>query len=306
MIHFSLPFRCQAYSDSFAGTGAGLLAHLLWGFAVLFWPLLGAVSPVSIMAHRMIWAAVFIGMVLLAQGHMNTVKSALKNRRTLLYLFFAAMMLGLNWTVYLFAVTTAQIVESTLGYFITPLLNVLMGRLFLGEKLSSAQGIAITLAFLGVTASIIAYGRIPWIGFILALSFALYGYMQKILRMDAAPSLFLQALMLTPAALIWLGITEPGFAIFGYGPMRPVLLVSTIAFTGMPLLLFGFAARHVALATIGILQYVSPSISFILAITVLGESMKSSDMIAFPVIWLALAIYTCDAIRHLHSIRKKS
>ena len=214
-------------------------------------------------------------------------------------------MLGLNWTIYLFAVTTGQIVESSLGYFITPLLNVLMGRVFLGEKLSRAQGAAIALAFCGVAASVIAYGRIPWIGFILALSFALYGYMQKTLRMDAAPSLFVQALMLMPAAVLWLGFTEEGFVILSYCPWRPVLLICTIAFTGLPLLLFGYAARHVTLATIGILQYVSPSIAFVLAITVLGESMKPSDMISFPVIWLALAIYTYDALHHLRSIKEK-
>ena len=305
MMHFSLPFRSHECSASCAGTGAGLSAHLLWGFAVLFWPLLGTLNPVSIMAHRMIWTVAFLGIVLLAEGHMHAVKNAFQNRRTLVSLFFAAVMLGLNWTIYLFAVTTGQIVESSLGYFITPLLNVLMGRVLLGEKLSRPQGAAIALAFCGVAASVIAYGRIPWIGCTLALSFALYGYVQKTLRMDAAPSLFVQALMLMPAAVLWLGFTEPGFAIVGYGPMRPVLLICTIAFTGMPLLLFGYAARHVTLATIGILQYVSPSIAFLLAITVLGESMKPSDMISFPVIWLALAIYTYDAIHHLRSIKEK-
>ena len=305
MMHFSLPHRPHECSASCAGGGAGLCAHLLWGFAVLFWPLLGALNPVSIMAHRMIWTVVFLGIVLLAEGHLHAVKSAFQNRRTLISLFFAAVMLGLNWTIYLFAVTTGQIVESSLGYFITPLLNVLMGRVFLGEKLSRAQGAAIALAFCGVAASVIAYGRIPWIGFILALSFALYGYVQKTLRMDAAPSLFVQALMLMPAAVLWLGFTEEGFGIMGYGPWRPVLLICTIAFTGLPLLLFGYAARHVTLATIGILQYVSPSIAFVLAITVLGESMKPSDMISFPVIWLALAIYTYDALHHLRSIKEK-
>ena len=305
MMHFSLPLHSHECSASCAGTGAGLGAHLLWGLAVLFWPLLGALNPVSIMAHRMIWTVAFLGIVLLASGHMSHVKSAFQSRRPLLALFIAASLLGLNWSIYLFAVTSGQIVESSLGYFITPLLNVLMGRLFLGEKLSRPQGMAIALAFAGVAASVAAYGRIPWIGFILALSFALYGYVQKTLRMDAAPSLFVQALMLLPAAALWLGLTEEGFGIIGYGPLRPVLLICTIAFTGLPLLLFGYAARHVTLATIGILQYVSPSISFILAITVLGESMKPSDMISFPVIWLALAIYTWDALHHLRDLKEK-
>ncbi len=305
-MHFHFPIMSRECSGSCAGTAAGLSAHLLWGLAVLFWPLLGSLNPISIMSHRMIWTVVFLGIVLMATRQFHTVKTALESRRVLLSLFLAAVLLGLNWSVYLLAVTSGRIVESSLGYFITPLLNVLMGRMFLGEKLSRAQGAAIGLAFVGVAASIIAYGHIPWLGFTLALSFALYGYVQKTLRMPSAPSLFVQALMLMPAALLWLGLTEEGFGIVGYGPMRPVLLVCTIAFTGLPLLMFGYAARRVTLATIGILQYVSPSISFLLAITVLGESMKPSDMISFPVIWLALVIYTWDAIHHLRSLKEKS
>lgn len=305
-MHFHFPIMPRECSGSCAGTAAGLSAHLLWGLAVLFWPLLGSLNPISIMSHRMIWTVVFLGIVLMATRQFHTVKTALESRRVLISLFLAAVLLGLNWSVYLLAVTSGRIVESSLGYFITPLLNVLMGRMFLGEKLSRAQGAAIGLAFVGVAASIIAYGHIPWLGFTLALSFALYGYVQKTLRMPSAPSLFVQALMLMPAALLWLGLTEDGFGIVGYGPMRPVLLVCTIAFTGLPLLMFGYAARRVTLATIGILQYVSPSISFLLAITVLGESMKPSDMISFPVIWLALVIYTWDAIHHLRSLKEKS
>lgn len=306
MMHLHLPFRSGECTGSCAGTGAGLAAHLLWGLAVLFWPLLGGLNPISIMAHRMIWTVFFLGLVLVVSRQLPAVRTAVENRRTLLSLFAAALLLGLNWSVYLLAVTTGRIVESSLGYFITPLLNVLMGRVLLGEKLSRPQGVAVALAFAGVAASILAYGHIPWLGLTLALSFALYGYVQKTLRMPAAPSLFVQALMLMPAALLWLGLTEPGFGIVGYGPLRPVLLVCTIAFTGLPLLMFGYAARRVTLATIGILQYVSPSISFLLAITVLGESMKPSDMISFPVIWLALVIYTWDAIHHLHSFKEKS
>lgn len=306
MMHLHLPFQSHECNDSCAGTGAGLAAHLLWGLAVLFWPLLGGLNPISIMSHRMIWTVFFLGLVLVASHQFHSVKTALQSGRVLLSLFLASLLLGLNWSVYLLAVTSGRVVESSLGYFITPLLNVLMGRLLLGEKLSRPQGIAIALAFVGVAASIIAYGHIPWLGFTLALSFALYGYVQKTLRMPSAPSLFVQALMLMPAALIWLGMTEEGFGIAGYGPLRPVLLISTIAFTGLPLLMFGYAARRVTLATIGILQYVSPSISFLLAITVLGESMKPSDMISFPVIWLALVIYTWDAIHHLRGLKEKA
>lgn len=301
-----LPFLSKECHGASAGTGAGLGAHLLWGFAVLFWPLLTGMDPVSIMSHRMIWTVAFLGGVLAATGHMNAVRDAFRSVRMLLVLLLAALLLGTNWTIYIWAATTGQIVDASLGYFITPLLNVLMGRVFLGEKLTRPQSLAIALAFCGVAVSVAAFGQVPWLGCSLAVTFALYGYVQKTLRMDSAPSLFVQALLLMPAALLWLGFMEEGFGLTGHGVMRPVLLVSTIFFTGLPLMMFGYAARRVTLATIGILQYVSPSIAFLLAITVLGESMKPADMISFPVIWLALAIYTWDAVHHLHKAKEKA
>ena len=301
-----LPFLSKECYGASAGTGAGLGAHLLWGFAVLFWPLLTGMDPVSIMSHRMIWTVAFLGGVLAATGHLDAVRDAFKSVRMLLVLLLAALLLGTNWTIYIWAATTGQIVDASLGYFITPLLNVLMGRVFLGEKLTRPQALAIALAFCGVAVSIAAFGQVPWLGCSLAVTFALYGYVQKTLRMDSAPSLFVQALLLMPAAVLWLGFMEDGFGLTGHGVMRPVLLVSTIFFTGLPLMMFGFAARRVTLATIGILQYVSPSIAFLLAITVLGESMKPADMISFPVIWAALAIYTWDAVHHLHEAKEKA
>ena len=304
MPRFSLPFLSRECSGSCAGTSAGLGAHLLWGVAVLFWPLLGGMDPISIMSHRMIWTVVFLGITLAATGQFHAVRQGLASRRTAAALLAAALLLGFNWSLYIWAVTSGRVVESTLGYFITPLINVLMGRLLLGEKLSRMQAASILLAFCGVGVSIAAYGQIPWLGLALALSFAFYGYIQKTIPMASAPSLFTQALILSPLALLWLGVMEPGFGIAGYGAMRPVLLVSTIFFTGLPLLMFGYAARRVTLATIGILQYVSPSIAFVLAITVLGESMKPSDIVSFPAIWAALAIYTWDAVHHLHKAKE--
>ena len=301
-----LSFQKHECTASFAGTGAGLGAHLLWGFAVLFWPLLTGMDPISIMSHRMIWTAVFLAFVLAFTGQLASLREALREKKVLLPLAAAAFLLAFNWTLYIWGVTSGRVVESTLGYFITPLLNVLMGRLFLGETLSRAQAVAIGLAFLAVAASIIAFGHVPWLGLVLAISFALYGFVQKTLRMPAAASLFIQALILMPAAILWLFAMEEGMGMTGHGILRPVLLVCTVFFTGLPLMMFGYAARRVTLATIGILQYVSPSIAFLLAITILGEGIKTADMISFPVIWLALAIYTWDALHHLHRTKEKA
>ena len=301
-----LSFQKHECTASFAGTGAGLGAHLLWGFAVLFWPLLTGMDPISIMSHRMIWTAVFLAFVLAFTGQLASLREALREKKVLLPLAAAAFLLAFNWTLYIWGVTSGRVVESTLGYFITPLLNVLMGRLFLGETLSRAQAVAIGLAFLAVAASIIAFGHVPWLGLVLAISFALYGFVQKTLRMPAAASLFIQALILMPAAILWLFVMEEGMGMTGHGILRPVLLVCTVFFTGLPLMMFGYAARRVTLATIGILQYVSPSIAFLLAVTVLGEGIKQADMISFPAIWLALAIYTWDALHHLHRTKEKA
>ena len=301
-----LSFQKHECTASFAGTGAGLGAHLLWGFAVLFWPLLTGMDPISIMSHRMIWTAVFLAFVLAFTGQLASLREALREKKVLLPLAAAAFLLAFNWTLYIWGVTSGRVVESTLGYFITPLLNVLMGRLFLGETLSRAQAVAIGLAFRAVAASIIAFGHVPWLGLVLAISFALYGFVQKTLRMPAAASLFIQALILMPAAILWLFVMEEGMGMTGHGILRPVLLVCTVFFTGLPLMMFGYAARRVTLATIGILQYVSPSIAFLLAVTVLGEGIKQADMISFPVIWLALAIYTWDALHHLHRTKEKA
>ena len=301
-----LSFQKHECTASFAGTGAGLGAHLLWGFAVLFWPLLTGMDPISIMSHRMIWTAVFLAFVLAFTGQLASLREALREKKVLLPLAAAAFLLAFNWTLYIWGVTSGRVVESTLGYFITPLLNVLMGRLFLGETLSRAQAVAIGLAFLAVAASIIAFGHVPWLGLVLAISFALYGFVQKTLRMPAAASLFIQALILMPAAILWLFVMEEGMGMTGHGILRPVLLVCTVFFTGLPLMMFGYATRRVTLATIGILQYVSPSIAFLLAVTVLGEGIKQADMISFPVIWLALAIYTWDALHHLHRTKEKA
>lgn len=305
-MQFRLPFQRHECSGSCAGTSAGLGAHLLWGFAVLFWPLLTGMDPVSIMSHRMLWTAVFLAAVLAFTGQLNCVREVFRDRKLLLPLATAAFLLAFNWTIYIWGVTSGRVVESTLGYFITPLLNVLMGRLFLGETLSKAQSVSIGLAFCAVAVSIIAFGHVPWLGLVLATSFAFYGFVQKTLRMPAAASLFIQALILMPVAILWLLIMEEGMGMTGHGALRPVLLLCTVFFTGLPLMMFGYAARRVTLATIGILQYVSPSIAFLLAITVLGEGIKTADMISFPVIWLALAIYTWDALHHLHRTKEKA
>lgn len=303
----ALPSAPSTRSGSLKGVLAGCSAHICWGVAVLYWPLLADLPAISILAHRMMWSCAFVLAVLLLTGRFGEVAAAVRDRRTFLALAFCACVLSLNWGVFLWAVNSGNVVETSLGYYITPLLNVLMGRLWLGERLSRAQGAAILLALLGVLWGIVGYGRVPWIAFVLALSFAVYGYLQKTVRVEAAPSLFVETAVLAPCALLWLCLAHPGDlgGIVGQGPERTLLLMGTCLFTALPLLLFSYAARHVTLATIGIVQYLSPSINFLLAVLMLGEKIKPADVVTFPLIWLALVIYTWDALRTMRAVRAR-
>ncbi len=281
------------------GIFAGLGAHFLWGITVLYWPLLADMPAPSIVAHRMLWSFAFLACYLLFCHRMGEVFIALKNAKAALTLALASVLLFTNWGIYIYAVNNGHAVEASLGYFITPFLNILMGRFLLAEKLRRPQIIAIGIAALGVLWGILLFGRIPLIGFILSLTFATYGYLQKKVNVDSVPALFIELLVVVPFALVWLFNAHPGTfgGMTGNGPLRPVLLVGTIIATAIPLMLFGFAARHLTLASIGILQYVSPSIQFILAVTVLGSAITAADLVTFPFIWGALVLYTWDAIR---------
>ena len=289
------------------GIAAGLFAHLFWGASVLFWPLLDDLPAVSILAHRMMWTCAFMLLVLLSTKRWGEVKTAFARSKTIRLLLFCAFLLAGNWGLFLWAVNSGRVIETSLGYYITPLLNVLMGRLLLGERMTRAQGMGILLAVAGVAWGLIVYGHFSWLSLVLASTFAIYGYMQKTISVEAAPSLFIETLFLTPMCIIWLLVMHPGNfgTLIGHGPGRTMLLLSTVFFTAVPLLTFSFAARHVTLTTIGVLQFVSPSINFLLAVFAMGEQVKPSDFVTFPLIWLALAIYTWDAIRRMQSLRHK-
>lgn len=295
-------------ADSPKGVLAGCAAHVCWGVAVLYWPLLADLPAVSILAHRMLWSCVFVCVVLVLTRRFDEVAAVLRDRRTLLTLGFCACLLSLNWGVFLWAVNRGNVVETSLGYYITPLLNVLMGRVLLGERLSRPQAAAILLALAGVLWGVIGYGRVPWIGFILAVTFAVYGYLQKTVRVEAAPSLFLETAMLAPLALLWLWLAHPADlgGVWGRGAGRSLMLMGTCLFTALPLLLFSYAARHITLATIGIVQYLSPTINFLLAVLILGEHIKTADMVTFPLIWCALALYTWDAVRAMRRLKARA
>lgn len=302
------PPSARARADSLHGVLAGCSAHALWGVAVLYWRLLAELPAVSILAHRMAWSCLFVLAVLLATGRMGEVRAAVRDRRSLITLICCACILSVNWGIFLWAVNRGNVVETSLGYFITPLLNVLMGRVLLGERLSRPQAAAILLALAGVGWGMVGYGHVPWIAFVLALTFAVYGYLQKTVRVEAAPGLFVETAVLLPFAFLWLAFAHPGElgGLAGHGAGRALLLMGTCLFTALPLLLFSYAARHVTLATVGIVQYLSPSINFLLAVSVMGETIKPGDMVTFPLIWAALVLYTWDALRSMRRLKAEN
>jgi len=283
---------------------AGCSAHIVWGVAVIYWQMLAAVPALSILAHRMLWSCLFVLVMILLTRRWGEVTAAVRDRRTLFTLALCAVLLSSNWGLFLWAVNRGMVVETSLGYFITPLLNILMGRILLKEKLTRPQGLAILLAVTAVTWRVVGFGRVPWVALTLALTFAVYGYFQKTVRVEAAPGLFIETAVLAPLAVLWLIFAHPGEmgAMAGHGPWRPLQLMGTCLFTALPLMLFSYAARHLTLATIGILQYVSPSLNFLLAVLILNEVITPADMATFPLIWAGLAIYTWDAVRTMRRL----
>ena len=269
--------RAAIRDASLSGTLAGCSAHILWGVAVLYWHQLAALPAVTILAHRMLWSLLLLIGLLAATRRLPELVSALRSRREAPRLALCAALLSLNWGFFLWGVNTGRVVEASLGYFITPLLNVLMGRFLLGERLSRAQTLAILIALTGVSWKIVVYGHVPWLALVVSASFALYGFFQKTLRVGAAPGLTAELVFLAPFALAWLAWAHPHDfgALAGHGISRPLLLAGTALFTAIPLQLFGYAAQRVTLATLGILQYVSPSLNFLFAVTLLGERLES-------------------------------
>jgi chloramphenicol-sensitive protein RarD len=284
---------------------SGVAAQSIWGVAILYWPLLADLPAVSILAHRMIWSCLLLlGVMLITRRFRETAKS-IKDRRTLLTLVCCAAILAFNWGLFLWTVNNGRVIEASLGYYITPLLNVLMGRVLLGEKMSRPQGLAILLALLGVGYGVAVFGHFPGIGLLLAGSSAVYGYLQKTVRIEAVPSLFVETAVIFPFALIWLFVMHPVDlgGLIGWGPGRVLLLMGTSLCTALPLALFGYAARHIPLAMVGIIQYLSPSLNFLLAVLFMGEIVKPADMVTFPLIWCGLIIYTWDTARTMRAMR---
>ncbi|THV13051.1 EamA family transporter RarD [Nocardioides caeni] len=278
----------------------GLLAYLLWGGFPLYWPLLEPSAPVEILAHRIVWSLVVMGALVLVLRRTTQLRVLLQDRRKVLLLVLAAVTITSNWGTYIYGVTNDRVVETSLGYFINPLVTVLMGVLILGERLRPAQWTALGIGFLAVVVLTLDYGRLPVIALVLAFSFGTYGLAKKSAGVGTVESLTFETALLTPIAagyLLWLGSAgEAHFA--GEGGGHVALLVASGVVTAVPLLCFGAAATRIPMTTLGLLQYLTPVIQFVLGITLFAEHMPPGRWAGFALVWLALVIFSVEAVRH--------
>ena len=278
----------------------GLAAYSIWGLFPLYFPLLRPSGGLEIVAHRVLWSLLFIALLLTVVRRWSHVRSLLTDRRRLLVLAGAALLIAVNWLVFVYGVNSGHVVETSLGYFINPLMSVLLGVVVFAERLRSLQWVAVGIAAVAVGVLTVDYGRPPWIALSLALTFALYGLMKKLVRVEAAPGLFVETLLVAAPAIVVLAVLhsdgEARFADAGAG--HAALLVGSGIATAIPLLLFAAAARRIPLSTIGLLQYVTPLMQLAIGVFVYDEPMPPARLAGFAIVWVALAVFTADMLRH--------
>ena len=284
-------------TQALAGLGFGLLAYGIWGLFPLFWPLLEPAGPVEIVAHRSLWSLVFLSLVITITRGWTTVRATLVEPRTRWLLLGASLLVACNWTGYIWAVLSGHVVEASLGYFINPLVSVLIGVLALKERLRGAQWLAVSLAGAAVAVLTLGYGHPPWLALLLASTFATYGLLKKLANVAAVPSLTVESLFLAPVALGFLLVMGLD-GHFDDSPGQAALFAVSGVVTALPLLAFGAAAIRIPLSSLGLLQYLTPVLQFLLGIFVFDETMSGLAWIGFVMIWISLTVFSVDAFRH--------
>jgi chloramphenicol-sensitive protein RarD len=287
----------SAARENRRGLIAGVAAFGTWGLIPVYWKVFTSLSAAEILAHRFVWTTLFLVVLLTWQQRWTEVHDATRSRRALLFCFASGLAISVNWLVFIWAVNVGRVIETSLGYFMTPLVNVLFGATFLRERLTRWQFLSVLLALCGVLNLTFGYGRFPWLALTLCLSFGLYGLLRKQSGVRPIPGLFLETTLLTPIAAGYLVYLERrgGAALSGSWTMAG-LLVTTGVVTGLPLVWFGHAARHLRLTTLGFLQYLAPSCSFFLGVFLYHEPFTRAHLITFTFIWVALAIFTVEAV----------
>jgi chloramphenicol-sensitive protein RarD len=284
---------------------AGIAAFTTWGLIPIYWKLLVKVPASEIIAHRFVWTSLFLVGLLSWQYRWPEVKTVVRSRRATLYCLAAGMAVATNWFFFIYAVNIGRVIETSLGYFMTPLVNVLFGAVLLRERLTRWQIVSVLLATSGVLCLTFGYGQFPWIAVTLCTTFGLYGLLRKKSGTAAIPGLFIETVSLVPVALAYLFFLKTkGTLVFDRGGWwLSILLISTGVVTAVPLFWFGYAARYLRLTTIGFLQYLAPTGSFFLGVFLYHEPFTRGHLITFSFIWIALAIFTWEAVTRWRSSR---
>jgi len=294
------PSSAQSSRDALLGLVAAACAFSVWGLLPVYWKFLIHVPALEIITHRVVWSVAFLLILIGLSRHLSQLISVFRNRRALGALSVTTLLLAVNWLIYVWAVNSGHVLQASLGYYINPLVNVLLGMIVLKERLRRLQVAAVLLAAGGVMILTVHYGRLPWIALTIACSFGLYGLIRKVAPVGSAEGLTVETLLLTVPGLVYLLYLERGgIGAFLHSGLRiDLLLIGTGPITAIPLLLFTAGARRIPLSTVGLLQYIAPSGMFLLAVFVYCEPFAVAQVWTFVLIWTALGIYSTDLILH--------
>lgn len=295
------------HNDALKGVIAMIVACLIWGFSAIYYKLLTHIPPIEILAHRTLWSALIFAALIAVQGRFSALWALLTSRQQLPVVMVAALMISANWFCFIFSIQIERATEAALGYYIFPLVAVLFGRVFFGERLTKMQSAAVALAAVAVSLLTYGLGVAPWISLLIAVTFGLYGVIKK--RLDAGPvvSVTAEVWMLVPFAIIVLGyVHSQGAGHFGTSGRENALLVFSGVLTALPLMLFSYAARRVRLSTVGLLQYINPTAQFFCAVVLFEEPFGGWQAAAFGLIWAGLALYSGSSLAQERAARRAS
>lgn len=285
------------------GAWSAVLAFFVWGLFPLYWIWFTAIPGLQLLAHRVVWCALATWVWLLLRRELGWLRDL--TPRAVLLLALSALLISTNWGIYVIAVTTGHVVDTSLGYFITPLANILLAVLVLRERLNLAQVVAVCIAAAGVVWLAFALGAPPWVSLMLATTFALYGLVRKLVPFPAVPGLAVESTVLLPVAVAYLAWCEyRGKGSFGHGQwLNDALLVMSGPITALPLALFAYSAQRIPMTLLGVLQYIAPSVTLVIGVALLHEPFGTTRQVAFSAIWLALALFTADGIQRYRRAR---
>lgn len=298
-------FSLVSNSSTKAGMLFAVAAYSMWGIAPIYFKTIAFVPAGEILMHRVIWSALVLAILIVGLKHINKLRTAFASGKVLRTLLLAGLLLAANWLLFIWSVNNNYLLEASLGYYINPLINVFLGRIFLGETLRPLQKVAVAVAAVGVLILVLNYGSLPWIALTLAFSFSIYGLLRKQVAVDSIPGLFIETLMMLPMAIIyWIWFAEVSNSFVDNELNLNVLLLCAGVVTTAPLLCFTAAARRLKYSTLGFFQYIGPTIMFILAAWLYNEPLSEARLLTFVFVWCALLLFTFDSVRAYRKQRR--